>query len=162
MNLFAASPQWILWLLVALLAAAAVQDAVELKISNALTVPVFALALVAMLSAGLSPDLWENFAVFAAVLLGGTFLFARHMLGGGDVKLLAAVAVWADGGTALRLLVMIAMAGGILALATLFLRTVVSDRIAARVKTLQPRAGIPYGIAIAAGTLLAVAISRTG
>jgi Flp pilus assembly protein protease CpaA len=47
-----------------------------------------------------------------------------------------------------------------LALAILFLRTVVSDGVAARVKTLRPRAGIPYGIAIAAGTLLAITVSR--
>jgi prepilin peptidase CpaA len=160
MNLFASSPQWIVWLLAALLAAAAVQDAVQLRISNVLTVPVFVLALAAMALSGPGFELWQNFAMFAAVLAAGTWLFSRHALGGGDVKLLAAVSLWADGWTALRLLVTIAMAGGILALAILFLRTVVSDGVAARVKTLRPRAGIPYGIAIAAGTLLAITVSR--
>ena len=158
MNLFVTSPEWIVWLLVALLAAATIQDAVQLKISNYICGAVLILAVVAMVASGFSISLWQNILVFALVLGAGMFLFERGVLGGGDVKLFAAVGLWVDLWTALRLVGSIFIAGGILALLIIFLRTVAPKPVAARVRTLQPRAGIPYGIAIAAGTLLVVAV----
>jgi len=154
MNLFVSSPEWIVWLLVALLAAATVQDAVQLKISNYICGAVLVLAIVAMALSGFRISLWQNVVIFAAILTIGAFLFERGVLGGGDVKLFAAVGLWADLRTALWLVVSIAIAGGLLALTMIFLRTFVPKGLARRVKTLQPKAGIPYGIAITAGTLL--------
>ena len=154
MNLFVSSPEWILWLLVALLAAATIQDAVQLKISNYICGAVLILAVVAMVMAGFRLSLWQNLVVFAVILTVGTLLFDRGFLGGGDVKLFAAVGLWANFQTALWLVVSIAIAGGLLALIMIFLRSFVPNGFARRVKTLQPKAGIPYGIAITAGTLL--------
>ena len=160
MNLFAASPTWIIWLLAGLLAAAAIQDTVSLRISNLITGLVLALAVVAAALAGLRIELWQNLAAFLVVLAIGTALFSRSVLGGGDVKLLAAVSLWVDGGTAVRLVAAIAIAGGILALVIIVLRIAASDRVARRVKTLQPGAGIPYGIAIGLGTLLVIGMTQ--
>jgi len=154
MNLFVMSPAWALWLLVALLLAATIQDAVQLKISNYICGAVLILAIVAMAMSGFRVSLWQNAVVFALILGVGMFLFERGMLGGGDVKLFAAVGLWADLGTAVWLIVSIAIAGGLLALTMIFLRSFVPAGLARRVKTLQPKAGIPYGIAITAGSLL--------
>lgn len=158
MNLFATSPEWIVWLLVALLVAAMVQDAVQLKISNIISGSVLVLALVAMAASGFRIGLWQNALVFAVLLTIGAFLFERNVLGGGDVKLFAAVGLWVDLPTAARLLGCVAIAGGLLALLIIFLRTIAPKRLVPYVRTLQPRAGIPYGIAIAAGTLLVLSL----
>lgn len=158
MNLFAASPQWIVWVLVALLAAATIQDAVQLRIANLISGSVLLLAIVAMVASGPRISLWQNAAVFAVVLTIGALLFARNLLGGGDVKLFAAVALWVDLATALRLIAAILIAGGLVAFAIIVLRTFVPRSIASRVRTLQPKAGIPFGIAITAGTLLVLAM----
>lgn len=163
MNLFATSPEWIVWLLVALLGLATIQDAVQLKISNIICGSVLVLAIIAMIVSGPRIELWQNAVVFAVVLAIGVFLFARDVLGGGDVKLFAAVALWVDFESALRLVASILIAGGILAVVIILLRLVAPKPIVGRVKTLQPRAGIPYGIAIAAGTLLVLSLpARAG
>lgn len=157
MNLFLTSPDWIVWMLVALLAAATVQDAVQLKISNYICGGVLILAIVAMAVSGFRVSLWQNAVVFAAILAVGAFLFDRAVLGGGDVKLFAAVGLWVNLSAAIWLVVSIAIAGGLLALIMIFLRSYVPQALAKRVRTLQPKAGIPYGIAITAGTLLMLA-----
>ena len=96
MNLLSTSPMWLLWVLMALLAAAAIQDTIQLKIANLTTGLVLGLAVVAMLVVGPKLVLWQNLVVFLIVLAIGTALFSRGMLGGGDVKLFAAVVLWTD------------------------------------------------------------------
>lgn len=162
MNLFETSPMWALWLLSALLAAAAIQDAVSLRISNVLTGTVLVLAIVAMAVSGFQLGLWQNLAVFLIVLGVGTLLFSNNVLGGGDVKLLAALSLWTDFPTALRLVVSICIAGGLLALLIITLRSVVPAKAREKVKTLQPGAGIPYGIAIGLGALVVIGMIQLG
>ena len=65
-------------------------------------------------------------------------LFAARMLGGGDAKLLAALALWVPPAAFAELLLVMALAGGLLAGAMLVTRR---------------RVSVPYGIAIAAGGL---------
>ena len=160
MNLFSAAPDWAIWILTALLVAAALQDAVQLRISNYITASVLVLAIVAMVVTGPAVIMWQNAALFAVVLFVGAFLFSRNVLGGGDVKLFAAVALWSDLGGALRLIALIFLCGGLLAILILIARTVSPQALVDRVKTLRPRAGIPYGIAIAAGTILTIAFAQ--
>ena len=52
----------------------------------------------------------------ALALIGGAILFARGLIGGGDVKLFAAAALWAGAGAVPRLLALTALIGGGLAL----------------------------------------------
>ena len=160
MNLFATAPDILLWLLAAVLVAAAIQDAVQLKISNLIVLAALLLAVAAALAAGLEIAVWQNLAVFALVLAVGTLLFSRGILGGGDVKLLAAVALWTDFADAVRLIASIFIFGGVLALVIVFGRAVAPASLSARVAVLKPRAGIPYGIAIAAGTLFMITVSK--
>lgn len=160
MNLLAMSPSWVVGLLIFLLAAAALQDAVQLRISNVTTAAIFVLALFSAAVVGFEIRLWQNAVMFAAVLAIGIPLFSGNILGGGDVKLFAAVALWSDLRGAPMLIAAILICGGILALVILFLRVVVPDRISRRVATLRPRAGIPYGIAIGIGTMIATALYR--
>lgn len=87
-------------------------------------------------------------AVAAFAVLAG--LFALKMMGGGDVKLLTALALWVRPEIFLQLLVVMALAGGIL--------TIVMGawHVARRQKE---RLAIPYGVAIAFGGLWVLAIN---
>ena len=156
MNLFATAPAWLLIILIVLLVAAMVQDATRLRISNVLTALVLVAGIAAMILSGLTLYLWQNFAVFAVLLTVGSLLFARGILGGGDVKLFAAVALWADLTTAVRLVSSILIAGGLLALIFIVYRV---SRGGKWVKRHGDGGGIPYGIAISAGTMLIIYLS---
>ena len=151
---------WLAWRLAALLVAAAIEDAVRMKISNVLSFAVFAAAIVAMILGGFELALWRNALVFAALLGVGTLLFGTGKMGGGDVKLLAAVGLWCNLKAALTLLPMVFIMGGLLALLVLAARTIAPEGAGARVILLKPGSGIPYGIAIAAGSLITLALSR--
>ena len=118
-------------------------------------------AIVAAIMAGPELRLWQNLVVFLALLAVGTPMFAAGKLGGGDVKLLASAGLWFDFAGALWLLIAVALAGGVLALLVLVIRSFNwSEEIRRRVVLLRPGGGIPYGVAIAAGALIAMAFQR--
>jgi prepilin peptidase CpaA len=148
LNLIHAAPLWLLVLLGCAMIAAAVEDAARLRISNLTVVVVLLGAIAAALIAGPSWDLWQNVAVFVIVLTLGTVAFSAGWLGGGDVKLFAAAALWFDFRSALSFLAIALLSGGVVALAYVlshpFRRVPVGGRMARR---------IPYGIAIAVGAL---------
>ncbi len=81
-------------------------------------------------------------ALIAFVAFAG--LFALGAMGGGDVKLIAALALWLPPASFLQMLVAMALIGGIVTLATLWWH-----RRARR----EGRPEIPYGIAISLATL---------
>ena len=97
-------------------------------------------------SSGLSlwPDvaLQLGVALAAFVLLAG--LFAIKMMGGGDVKLLTALALWIQWDAFIQLLMVMALAGGVL--------TIVMG-IYHIMRRQRDKLAIPYGVAIAFGGL---------
>jgi prepilin peptidase CpaA len=160
-NLAAEAPQWLALLLAVLLVAAAAEDIVRLRISNVTVLLVIAGAAFTAIFIGPEVRLWQNLAVFAGLLAIGTPLFAAGKLGGGDVKLLAAAGLWFDLLGAARMFVAVAVAGGVLALLVLLARLPNwSEGARRRVVVLRPGGGIPYGVAIAAGALIAMALQR--
>jgi prepilin peptidase CpaA len=160
-NLAAEAPQWLALLLAVLLVAAAAEDAVRLRISNVTVLLVIGGAIAAAIVAGPEVRLWQNLAAFAGLLAVGTPLFAAGKLGGGDVKLFAAAALWFDLLGAAGLLLAVALSGGVLALLVLLARTLTwSEGARRRVVVLRPGGGIPYGVAIAAGALITMALQR--
>ena len=161
MNLAVEAPQWLALLFAVLLLAAAVEDAVRLRISNITVLLVIVAAVIAAFVVGPDLALWQNLAVFAALLAVGTPMFAAGKLGGGDVKLLAAVGLWFDLKGALWMLLDVVLAGGVLAILIIALRSLSwSEKIRRRVVLLRPGGGIPYGVAIAAGALIAMGLQR--
>jgi len=160
-NLAGEAPQWLALIVAVLLVAAAAEDAVRLRISNLIVLLVLIGAIVAAVVAGPELALWKNFIVFLALLAIGTPMFAAGKLGGGDVKLLAAVGLWFDFTGALWMILAVVLAGGLLALVVLILRAFGwSEEMRRRVVLLRPRGGIPYGVAIAAGALITMAVQR--
>jgi prepilin peptidase CpaA len=149
--------------LMAALVAAAITDAATLLIPNRYQ----AAAAIAFLvyAIGKPMPIWLYGLLAAALLLAiGILLFDRGMLGGGDVKLMTAAALWAGFDQASLMMCVTAMAGGALALAQLSplgrlmparASAAASDRDV-RSRLRQP---IPYGVAIALGGV-AVALAR--
>lgn len=148
MNLAANAPLWLVILLAAILVAAAAEDAARLRISNLTCLAVLSTALLAMLTHGFDMSLWQNWAGFAIILALGTAAFAGGLLGGGDVKLLAALALWFDLFGTAWLIGATFVAGGLVAAFFILSRTVRKKK-SANWKSSQ----IPYGLAIAAGAL---------
>jgi prepilin peptidase CpaA len=153
MNLVPGSPGWLVALLFVAIVAAAIEDFLRLKISNLTCLAVFVTAIIAMILHGFSPDLWQNAAVFAALLGAGFLLFALGKMGGGDVKFLACLGLWVDINDGVWLLATSLIAGGILAAIYIIVRWGRATRDGKKYKS----KGIPYGIAIAAGAALVFA-----
>ena len=136
----------LLGMLGVLLLVAAVIDVRTFTISNRLNVAVALLAPVYWWSIGL--PLWPDAAIQVGIalivflLLAGAFY--AGMMGGGDVKLAAALALWLSPASTLKFLVIMSIAGGILTLAVLGLH---------RFQKKPGRPEIPYGVAIAFGGL---------
>lgn len=136
----------LLGILAILLLVAAVVDVRTFTISNSLNLSVALLAPLYWLSIAL--PLWPNAAIQLAVGAGVFALLAAAfyagMMGGGDVKLAAALALWFSPESTVKFLVLMSIAGGVVTLAALAIHR-------ARKKAGRPK--IPYGVAIAFGGL---------
>lgn len=129
-----------------LLIAAAITDLRSRVISNRLTLAIAALAPAWWLACGLEP--WPGMAaqllVAAVVFVIFAALFAFGMMGGGDVKLLAALGLWFPWQATLSLIVLMAMVGGVVTIVT-----VIHHKVTRR----EGPPEIPYGIAISLAAL---------
>ena len=136
----------LLGVLAVLLVVAAVIDTRTFTISNGLNATVALLAPVYWLAAGLDP--WPGMAIQLGVGAGVFALLAlaffAGMMGGGDVKLAAALALWFSPAATLKFLVLMSIAGGVLTVLVLVVH---------HLRKREGRPEIPYGVAIAFGGL---------
>jgi len=145
----------------AILLAAAVKDATSFTIPNWMSLILLAVFPLAGLAVGLPPQvLLAHAGAGAAALVLGLALFAFRLLGGGDAKLFAAVALWMGWEAAAPFLVGTLLAGGALSVGLILLRApllrpYVLSGPAWFVRLAEPKEAVPYGLAIAAGALLA-------
>lgn len=144
-----------LYLLLAVVIAAAIQDVARLRISNRFPLIVIALYIANGAITG-NWHLFDSTVLFLIVLAAGAVLFHYGILGGGDVKLLCALALWCSFGTVGWLLLSIAMFGGLVALLFMFARRLLPSALTKRLgwSSLIRRGPIPYGVAIASGVIL--------
>lgn len=158
MNLLALAPAWLLIVLSAAVVAAAIEDMIRFKISNLTVLVVIAAAAAGAALRGFDLSLWQNVAVFLLFLAVGTAMFAAGMLGGGDVKLFAAIGLWIDFERAIIFVAAVFLAGGFIAVAILSSRLFVRPAGKAKIKAQSKR--IPYGVAIALGALCTIALQH--
>jgi prepilin peptidase CpaA len=149
-----------LGLFMGLLLIAAANDIASMTIPNwvsvflALSFPFFAY----WLDFSFFDILW-HFVFGAFVLALGIGLFSAGFLGGGDVKVLAAAAVWTGLDGFAAFLTATLLAGGGLAVILLAARRLAEphdDRPAFLNRLLDPGNGAPYAVAIAVGGLMAL------
>jgi prepilin peptidase CpaA len=120
---------------------AALSDIRARIISNRLNLAIALGAVLFWWATGLG---WTDISIQVAVAAGVFILFAGAFaigaMGGGDVKMAAALALWLPPGAVLALLVIMSIAGGVLTLAML-----IRHRLARHDHALE----VPYGVAIA-------------
>jgi prepilin peptidase CpaA len=138
--------QILLVALAAILVFAAVVDVRTFTISNRLNLAVALLAPLYWLSVALSPwpDVAVQLAAGAAVFVLFAGAFYAGMMGGGDVKLAAALTLWFSPVNTIKFLVLTSLAGGVLTILVLAWH---------RARRREGRPEVPYGVAIAFGGL---------
>jgi prepilin peptidase CpaA len=142
------------------LVAAAVSDALSYQIPNRFAVAIAFSFLAASLGGSLHEAL-TGLAIGAIVFAIGIALFARRLLGGGDVKLLAATALWVPPPLFAAFTLVTSLAGAALGIVMLSplrrwlpaapLRLLSDGTTASALR--QP---MPFGVAIATGGLFAL------
>ncbi|MCS6627557.1 prepilin peptidase [Roseibacterium beibuensis] len=150
----------LLAVLPALVIVAGLKDLTSMKIPNwisgLLILGFFPAALLLGLGAA---AIGIHVAVAVAALLVGMGLFAMNLLGGGDVKLMAAACLWLGLSGSGVFVLATAVIGGVFSLALLISRAWLRPYVDAGpgwlVQLMEPKGHIPYGVAIAAGALVA-------
>lgn len=137
-------------LLIVLLLLACWTDIRSRTIANELNAAIAILAIVWWWISG--EPLWPDIALRTgiALIVFAVFagLFVIRMMGGGDVKMIAALALWLPLPRLMTMLIVMALAGGVI---TMFLL------IRHRWRRNEERPEIPYGVAIAIGGMWVIA-----
>lgn len=153
-------------ILAALVLIAAAGDIARFEIPNWLCLSiVFLFPIAALLTPGPAPWL-SHLAASILILSVGLLIFNFKVMGGGDVKLLAAIAVWTGLSDLVTLMLATAIAGGFVSASLLTARYAVQKLQSNAgddtphkepIRVLQKDAPMPYGVAIALGTLFLIA-----
>ena len=154
----------VLCLAAALFIWAAVTDIRIFQIPNRISISLLLLYPAHLLAGRGMPD-WELVGVAVALALVvfavGFGMFVMGWMGGGDVKLLSAAALWAGPADILPFLIVMVVASGLLAVAVA-LRTLIEQSMPLREAVAGLRFAplmkltVPYGAAIGAGGLYVV------
>lgn len=141
---------------IGLLAWAVVCDFTSLRIPNRLPLAVVLLFALHVMAAPVAVDWLGGLLMALVVFVVATVLFHFRVMGGGDVKLMAAIALWAGPHGLLGFLAVTSLVGGLLALVAVTpLRFVFAEAVEAlgggKAVRGAFRGVVPYGIAIAAG-----------
>ena len=136
--------------LAVLLLVAAVVDIRTFTISNWLVLAVAVLAIPFWWATGVAlwPDVAWRVGISLAVFLAFAAAFYLGMMGGGDVKLAAALVLWFPPLATVLFLVLMSVAGGVLTLLVVIVH---------KIRSAEGKPEIPYGVAIAFGGLWLVA-----
>lgn len=143
-----------------LVVAAGISDLMTMRIPNWLNILIALAFFPLALATGLPMEamLWHGLAA-GAVLVVGFGLFSTGYIGGGDAKLLAAAALWIGWAQLPLFLVYTALAGGVLAVIMqgwhMFRVEGEVHEIGWAKRLFSRKIDLPYGIAIAAGAVLA-------
>jgi prepilin peptidase CpaA len=104
-------------------------------------------------------DMAVHLGLGVLALLVGAGMFALRWIGGGDAKLMAAACLWLGVSGSGMFLLWTGIVGGVFCLALLFARFHARPYLAGApgwvAQLMEPKGDIPYGVAIAAGALLA-------
>jgi prepilin peptidase CpaA len=148
----------------AIMAWAAASDLLTMRITNRIVLVLLgAFALMALLAGMPLEELYSHLAAGAVVFAGAFAFFAFGWIGGGDAKLAAVTALWLGWPLLLPYLVYSSLFGGALTIFILLLRHWPLPAGLVEVSWVfrlhDSKAGVPYGIALAAAGMLLYAHS---
>jgi prepilin peptidase CpaA len=149
----------------AVMIAAATYDVLTLTIPNWISLVLIALFPLLALAAGLSwPEIGWHAAIGVIALSAGIAAFAFGIVGGGDAKLFAAVALYMGPLAIAPYVLAVAIAGGVLAMLFMVLHAPRIEEWTRHLPVLthivSRGLAIPYGVAIVAGGLIATPSSH--
>lgn len=142
-----------------LVLAAAVGDVKTYRIPNAVSGALVALYPLFALTAPYHVAPLASLGVMATVLVLGFALFSFRMVGGGDIKLLTALTLFAGPALVMDLVLVVALAGGVIAVLMLsdltrFVLASAFEQVGSHtLRNAMMSVSIPYGLAIAAGAV---------
>ncbi len=152
----------LLFVLPALLIAAAGWDLTTYTIPNFLQLGLIASFVIFVLVIGMSPSMFGEhlLAGFIGLVIGMTF-FALGYIGGGDAKLFACIALWLGFQDFLSYALTASVLGGALTLGILAMREWPLPGVLARqswvLRLHEHKGDIPYGVALSAGAFVILA-----
>ncbi len=149
----------VLFAVPAVFALGAVTDVISYRIPNWIPGLLLALFAAAAPLSGMQIEaVGLHVAVFVAALVFGMGLFALNVVGGGDAKFFAAVALWMGPAMIAKYTVVFAFVGGAFAVLILVLRRMPLPASASHFpvlgQLLRPTSGMPYGVALGIGALI--------
>lgn len=150
----------LLGIMPALVIVAGLKDLTTMRIPNWISLLLIVFFFPTALIVGLPwPALGLHVAVSFAALVVGAGMFALRWIGGGDAKLMAAACLWLGVQGSGMFLLWTGVMGGLFCLALLFARFHSRPYLLGApgwvVSLMEPKGDIPYGVAIAAGALMA-------
>jgi prepilin peptidase CpaA len=150
-----------------LLTVAATADVLSRRIPNPLIIALLVCFFPVAWFSGMATDQIALHAGTAiCVLFIGYVLFSCGLCGGGDAKLIATAALWLGPAGVVPMVVLTVLAGGLLSLVVMLWSLVNMEaelrdsKLLSRLGWIRPK--VPYGYAIAAGSLLAFGESWWG
>jgi prepilin peptidase CpaA len=162
--------------IVGLLIVAALADVAARIIPNGVAIGIAVLGLTARVADGGLPGAAASIAAAVLALVVLVLLHARGLMGGGDVKLAAAMVLGLPLDWIYRFVIVTALAGGLIALVHLVLRALIRTAphapprgtsllrraLTAERWRIARRGSLPYGVAIACGGIWTILASRGG
>ena len=150
----------LLSILPCLVIAAGLHDLTTMKIPNWISGLLILCFFPTAFMVGLPPmTVAIHFGIAVVALLVGMGLFALRYIGGGDAKLMAAVCLWLGVAGSATFILCTAVAGGAFCLLLIVARSEVRPYVHGAPQwvdsLLEPKADIPYGVAVAIGALMA-------
>lgn len=150
----------LLSLLPCLAIAAGLHDLTTMKIPNWISGVLILGFFPAAFAVGLEPmAVAVHVGVAFCALLVGMGLFAMRIIGGGDAKLMSASCLWLGLTGSGMFMLWTGLAGGVFCLMLIYARTQIRPYVSGGPgwvhQLLEPKADIPYGVAIAIGALMA-------
>lgn len=137
---------------------AALSDAARFRIPNLACLALLLVFPLYVYTAPTSVPWGYHILTFGLILLVGYQLFARGYAGAGDIKLLAAVGLWAGPTYWPHFIFITAITGGILSLGIGILTLLRHKLSKSKKKVSLSKTPIPYGVAIAVGGLCTLAL----
>jgi len=141
---------------------AAMHDVNRLTIPNWLNLTLAGLFIPAAAVSGIPLEIIGGHLMVAALAFLIAFgLFAFNIFGGGDAKMIPAVMLWIGPNAGFTFVFVMALAGGACALLILFVRRLMpAAALPGMIRApFEEKAGVPYGVAIAAGVFAAAPAS---
>ena len=142
----------ILMIFIGIVLWAGVNDLRRGTITNTINSALFVLW-VAWVVTGGQASVFASLGIGVAIFLLGAVLFHFGQMGGGDVKMLTVLGIWAGPNEILMFLIQVAFAGGLLTMLWIAHFRFLAPALG-RIEPDDSKQFVPYGVAIAAGALL--------